>query len=246
MILRPYKLFSYLLCLIFGVVCYFYTPALGTFIYAKWQFRNSREIWITPTPLSEGPLNPSSGPKLTYFGYEFESPSAEVKEEKIFDRVAVLSFADCAGLSIFKPDADTDLLAVVRKEAAKKGRNIQEVFGQEAARSNYALRSVTLNLTPRDLRLFSSRREISGNAVLLLIKGAESQRFKNGLYSFATPWMRGFQEGDLTRDCGVVIEAFDNRDRMLTILVGLRPGKTWFAQPDLDRIIFSLRPVASN
>src|SRR5271154_4452109 len=199
MVVRPHKYFSFLLCLIFGVFCYFYTPALGAFIYAKWQFRNSREIWITPTPLSAGSLNRSSDLKLTYFGYEFESPSAEVKEEKNLDRVAVLSFADCAGLSIFKPDPDTDLLAVVRKEAAKKGRSIQDAFGNEAARSNYALRSVTLNLTPRDLRLFSSRQEISGNAVLLLIKGTETQRFKNGLYSFDTPWMRGFQEGDLTR-----------------------------------------------
>ena len=111
-------------------------------------------------------------------------------------------------------------------------------------RSDYAFRSKTLNLTPRDIHLFSSPKEIIGRVVLLSIKDVERERFKNGLYSFETPWMRGFQEGDLERDKGVVIEAFDKQDRLLTLTVGANPSKSCFSQSDLNRIVFSLRPVA--
>jgi hypothetical protein len=103
-----------------------------------------------------------------------------------------------------------------------------------------------LNLTPRDLRFLSSRQEMAGNAVLLVIKGMESQGFKNGLYSFVTPWMRGFQDGDLKRDRGVVVEAFDHQGRRLTRIVAARAGKACFGQPELNQIIFSLRAVTAS
>ena len=142
-----------------------------------------------------------------------------------------------------EPAPSGDLILAMQKGASKNGSNMQEVFGQEATRSSFALRSKVLNLTPSDLRLFSSRQELAGNALLLVIKGVESQRFKNGLYSFATPWMHGFQDGDLMRDRGIVIEAFDNQDRRLTLVVAAKPGKACFGQPEVNHIIFSLRPV---
>ncbi len=244
--MRPASIFACALCAILGVFFYFCGPALEYFAFVRWQFRNSPEMWNVPKPLSPDASTHPTGPKVTYFGSEFESPTTEVKVERKFESAVVLSFSDCAGMSIIKPGPSGDLIGVMQQEASKKGRNIQEVFGQEATRSSFALRSKVLNLTPSDLRLFSSRQEMAGNAVLLVIKGVESQRFKNGLYSFATPWTRGFQDGDLMRDRGVVIEAFDNQDRRLTLIVGAKPGKTCFAQSDLNHIIFSLRPIPAS
>lgn len=246
MILRPFIVFLGVICLALGVFFFFYGRPLAMLGYVKWQFRNSPEVWIVPKPLPPDIPRHLAGPKLTYFGYEFESPSAEVKEERKLESAVILNFSDCAGMVVSEPGPSGDQIRVMQQEASKEGRNIQEVFGQEATRSSFALRSKVLNLTPSDLRLFSSRKEMVGNAVLLLIKGVESQRFKNGLYSFATPWMRGFQDGDLIRDRGVVVEAFDNQDRRLTLIVGAKPGKACFGQPELNRIIFSLRPVPAS
>ena len=84
------------------------------------------------------------------------------------------------------------------------------------------------------------------NSVLLMLKGGESQRFKNGLYIFETPAMRGFQEGNIALDKGVLIQAFDNQDHLLTLIIGVEQGKVCFGQPELNHIIFSLRPVPAS
>lgn len=233
-------------CLALGVFFFFYGTPLAALAYAKWQFRNSPKIWTVPEPLASDFIRRPEGPKLIYFGYEFESPLAEATEEKKADSVVVLSLSDCAGMSILKPGRPGESIRVMQQEASNKGRSVQDVFGNEATRSSYAFRSKILNLTPADLRLFSSRQDMARNSVLLLIKGIESQRFENGLFSFESSSMRGFQEGDIARDKGVVIEAFDQEDRLLTLIVARRPGKACFGQPELNHIIFSLRPVAAS
>ncbi|MGC1417382.1 MAG: hypothetical protein WA817_18990 [Candidatus Acidiferrum sp.] len=244
--MRPASILACALCAVLGVFSYFCGAALVSFAFVKWQFRNSPEIWIVPKPMLADVSTDRTGPEVAYFGYEFESPAPDVKEERKFESAVVLSFSDCAGMSIIKPGPSGDLIEAMQQEASKRGRNIQDVFGRDATRSSYAIKSKTLNLTPNDLHLFSSPREIVGNADLLIIKHTESKRFKNGLYSFATPWMRGFQEGDVQKDRGVVIEAFDHYDRRLMLIVGAKPGRTCFAQADLSHIIFSLRPVPAN
>ena len=86
------------------------------------------------------------------------------------------------------------------------------------------------------------------NSVLLTLKGVDSQRFKNGLYNFETPTMRGFLEGNIALDSGVVIQAFDHQDRLLTLTVGAKPAKLASASRKATTSSFrfdSLRP-ASN
>lgn len=240
---RPAGVFT-LFAIIFVVLLGFYGRALSLFISAKWDVRNSPEIWMTPQPLAAPPPPSPSVPKLTYFGYEFESPTIEVQESKNFDSGVVLTFSDCAGVMILKPQPGGILLAAMR--ASGKESDIQTVFGMEATSTDYALRSTTLNLTPRALTLAASPARISGTAVLLTIKHIGAQRFKNGLYTFTTPWMRGFQEGDTLRDRGVLVEAFDDQDRKLTLIVAHKPGKSCFSQTQLNQIIFSLRPVPAS
>jgi hypothetical protein len=240
---RPALIVSGFLYVILAIYLLFYGRSMAAFAFAKWKFRNLPEIWIVPKPLLHNAASYSSGSKLAYFGYEFESPVSEVKEERRVESAVVLSFSDCAGMTIFEPQPSGDLIRGMQEEASKKGRDIKGVFGEEATRSNYALRSKILKATPRDVRLFSSPREIIGNTMPLSIKSVELQRFKNGLYSFETPWMRGFQEGDLNRDRGVVIDAFDKQDRQLMLILGAKPGKACSSQPDLNRIVFSLKPI---
>jgi len=239
-----------LLAILLGVFCLFYGPGILLLISTKSDYRNSPEMWMVPQPLAPVSSTLPAGRKLSYFGYQFESPAADTKETKKAEGAVVIDFSGCADMAILKPNPSGNLISAMRantKNGAPEAVQLtQDLFGEGASRSDYALRSATLNSTPHDLRLFASPRKIAGEAVLLRLKAIEASRFKNGLHSFETPWMRGFEEGDLQRDKAVVIQAFDNQDRLLTITVGARPGKSCFSQQELDHILFSLRPVPAN
>ena len=227
-----------------AVVTFFYARSLAFLVRIKSEFRNTPEIWNVPKPLIPDPIaiSVAKPPMVSYFGYEFESPTSEVKEEQKTETVVALNFADCAGMAILKPRPSGILAQIIEQGPPETGRNFEEVYGKDAVRSDYVLRQKILNMTPRDLSLFAWPRQITRNSILLMLKGVESQRFKNGLYRFETPSVHGFLEGDLALDPGVVIEAFDHEDHLLTLVVGRKPGKSCFGSSELNRIIFSLRP----
>lgn len=239
-VLRFFSRFrSTIVVLALSVLIFVYGPTLVFYANARWQLRKSPALWVTPKPLGSSSTDRPKGPKVTYFGYEFDSPFADVKELKKFNSVVIVSLSNCANIVLLKPDPTQDTIQILRHADEISGRSI-DLFGADAMQSNYAFESKLLNLTPADVHLFSSRRELAGNSTLLMIKGIDS-RFQNGLYSFTTPSMRGFQKGNLMHDKGVLIDAFDTQDRRLTLIVGRQPGKTCFGQTELNEIFFSLR-----
>jgi hypothetical protein len=130
----------------------------------------------------------------------------------------------------------------MKQEANKGGTDVGKLFGKKAVSSNYDLRSKILYLTPRDLSLFSSRQEMAGNSILLLMKSIWTKRIKGGLYSFETPWIRGFQEGSPAEDDMTIIDGFDAHDREIELWVGSDKGANKPSQADINRILYSLRP----
>jgi hypothetical protein len=121
-------------------------------------------------------------------------------------------------------------------------------FGGKPIDSDYALLSRTLCLTPRDLRLSWSRREMAGNSVLLTIKEIDIAHIRNGVYSFQTESLRGFQYGDPTHDKVVKIDAFDEKDRKIWLMIGaeLKPNGRKPSQAEINRILYSLRIDSSS
>ena len=181
---------------------------------------------------------------MSYAGYQFRVPISTFKIERQFDRGVVLSFSDCGGMTLFTSNKDFSLVGAMRQSATKKQNNIETIVGTEAVKSDYSLRSKILNLTPASLSLFTLRTELAGNSVLLVLKKVEIERFKNGLYNFQTQWIRGFQEGDISRDRGVVVEGYDAQDRQVMLIIGNRLGKSCFGQAQLNEIISTLQPAA--
>ena len=186
---------------------------------------------------------PSGGRKFTYLGYEFYSPWTDVKQERKFDTITVLNFDSGAMISILNPAMETEPLTVMKEAAVKRKANIKDVFGDQATRSNYDMRAYMLNLTPNDLRWFSSRQEMVRNSILLIIKNAESETLKDGILSFQTQRFRGFQEGVPGKSRIIVVELFDMNDRSLSMWIA--GPKDHFTQDDVGHIIDSVRPVAA-
>lgn len=236
------------LCLGVVIFLFFYLRPLVFLAHTRREFQNSPEIWLVPKPLIPAPIASSTAKSkvVSYFGYQFESPTPEVKEARRAESVVVLNFSDCASMAIFKPLPEGGLASIAKQGPPDAGRLVEDMYGKETLRSDYLLRRTILNMTPRDLSPFARPAQVVRNSVLLRLKGVGSQRFKNGLYSFETPTTHGFQEGNLSLDKGVVIEAYDHQDRLLTFVVGAKPSKVCFGQSELDRIIFSLRPVLAN
>jgi hypothetical protein len=210
----------------------------------EWQIRNQPKLWNVPRPLSFGASATSTGKKFSYFGYEFDSPwTAQMRERKT-ESVAILNFTE-GFIVVLAPAKTGNELDAMKHEAAKRGEDIRNVFGDETTRSNYSLRSKILSLTPRDLRLFSSRQEMVANSLLLMVKEIETHRFRGGLFSFQTEWFRGFQEGDPAIDDPVIVAAFDSQDQKIELFIGSAPtAKSKPSQTDINQILLSLRPAS--
>jgi hypothetical protein len=236
---------STIICVAFCIVLFIYGRPVGFLLYTKWQTRNEPKLWNVPRPLSLGAPSPSVRRKFSYFGYEFDAPWTELTRERKGESFAILNFSAGAFISVLAPSKNGNELDAMKQEAAKRGKDVRDVFGDEATRSNYALRSKVLSLTPRDLGLFSSRREMVANSVLLIFKEIETNRFRGGLFSFQTEWFRGFQKGDPALDDVVMVEAFDSQDHKIELIIGSQPAAgSKLSQTDINQILLSLRPAS--
>jgi len=220
-----------------------YGRPITAVLYARWEARKTPELWVVPTPLADLSIDSSPGKKFSYLGYEFESPWTQVTKERKFESSAAVNFADGQVILIAK---GAELFPAMQEEEAKRGAVVRFNFGGELIDSDYALLSRTLYLTPRDLRLSWSRREMAGNSVLLTIKGIDVVHMRNGLYSFQTDWLRGFQYGNPTHDRVVNIDAFDEQGRKIWILIGTKPDSPKLSQAEINRILYSLRIDSSS
>ena len=242
-LLKPRPIIGVALCIVFLV----YVRPVTVLLSTKWLLRNEPALWNVPRPLSLGVDRPSTGRTFSCFGYEFEAPWTELKWERQYQSTLVLHFSTGGIIAAFAPVKNGSELDAMKQGAASRGADIGNIFGHEATRSNYALRSKVLSLTPQDLRLFSSRREMVANSFLLMIKGLEVRRVRGGLFSFQTAWLRGFQEGDPALDNMVSIEAFDSQDQKIELYIGAEPAaKPKPSQNDINQILLSLRPVSAS
>jgi hypothetical protein len=160
--------------------------------------------------------------------------------------VVVLNFSGGQGISVFDWRDGDGIVEAIKGGSAQRGAARDPVFGEGTVRSDYELISRTLNVTPADLRIFSSRQKMVGNSVLLRIKRIDLPRIKHGVYSFQTNSFRGFQKGDPLQDATVIIKAFDAQDHKIQLWIGAKPDASpKLTQADINRILYSLGPVST-
>jgi hypothetical protein len=235
---------STIICALFCVLLIIYGRPVGLLLYTKWKLRNESKLWIVPTPLPVATAGLSPGRSFSYFGYEFESPWSEVKRESKLESMTILNFSNGDMITILDPKKHLVPLREMKQVGSQHGADIGNIFGDEATHTNYAFRSKILHLTPADLRLSFSRREMVSNSVLLMLKPIWAN--ENTLYSFKTEWFRGFQNGDPAQAKAVVIEAFDPQDQEVELWIGAAQAASYKpSQGDINRILYSLHPVSA-
>jgi len=229
-------------CLAVALGLFFYGPPLFFLLHAKWEARNEPKLWIVPEPLALSPASHADGETFSYFGYEFESPWSGLTQEKKTESTVLLTCSTERSILIFAPAKEGTELDSLKRTAAEKGIDAGDVLGEDATRSSYALLSKELFLTPADLRLFSSRKEMAANSVFLMLKKVDSQNWSR-LYSFKTEQFRGFQQGDPSLDMAVIVAAFDTADRKLLLFIAAqKDAQRRLSQTEVNTILASLRP----
>jgi hypothetical protein len=249
--LSPYAKFrdfltpSTIFCVGLVLFLYTYSRPLGLLLYTKVQSRNAPEMWIVPTPLTTEVTKQLRGREFSYFGYEFESPWIEMLRERKMESSAILNFSNGDFISILDPARNEDELRAAQQAVAKQGADLKQLWGDDGTRSRFALYSAILNMTPRDLHLISSRKEMARNSMFLLMKSIWLGTTKGGLYSFETGLFRGFQIGSPARDRMTIIYAFDAKGTEMEMYIGSVQGaNSRPTQVDINQILYSIRPAS--
>jgi hypothetical protein len=213
----------------------------------RWKTRAMPELWMVPRPLADVSIAQAAGRKFKFYGYQFEVPWTDVKHEEHLKSMELVYFSNGLVLMLRDPAQSVNQLKLLTREGTEKEAGLKRLFGEEATQSNYSLRSKVLNLTPRDLHLSISRQKMVSSSVLLMLKPMWTGTLPDGLYSFQTESLRGFQQGDPTRDKTVTINAFDAHDDEIELSIGRARGASQgVTQSELNRIIYSLRPIRAS
>jgi len=125
---------------------------------------------MVPKPLADVSIEQTAGRKFTFYGYQFEVPWADVKQEKHFKSIELVYFSNDFFIMLHDPAQSVNQLKLLTRGGTDDEAGLRNLFGEEATRSNYALRSKILNLTPRDLQLSFSRRRMVSSSILLMLK----------------------------------------------------------------------------
>jgi hypothetical protein len=247
MIIKRNSTTSAIICVVALLLIWGYGRPIGMMLSVKWDARTHPELWVVPQSLPTTAAETSVGKSFSYFGYEFESPWTEVAVERKTQSAAVLNFFGGQAISVFDWRDSDALVQAMKGGRVERESAMEIVFGKETMRSNYDLTSRTLNVTPGDLRIFSSRQKMVGNSILLKFKEIQISRVKGRVYSFQAESFRGFQKGDPLHDDIVTIEAFDAQDHKIELLIGAKPNTSPRpTQADINRILYSLRPVSTT
>jgi hypothetical protein len=237
------------ICIALGVLLliYVYVKPVTLLSVTRWKARAKPELWMVPRPLADVSIEQTAGKTFTFYGYQFEVPWTEVKREEHLESIELLYFSNGFALMLHNPAQSVNQLRVLTSEGTENEAVLKRIFGEEATHSNYALRSKILNLTPHDLQLSLSRQKMVSSSILLMLKPMWTGNLQGGLYSFQTEWLRGFQQGDPTRDKTVAIDAFDAHDHEIAFSIGrATDARQDLTQSELNRIIYSLHPIPAS
>lgn len=223
-------------------------PPIGIFVTTRMEARRIPAVKVAPVPLADYSVSNSPGTTLSYFGYEFEVPwNASFKERTVGKTLVQLKFQSGQDVLFIVPANQDGLLTEIVEDHSLKMGDLRLVFGDLMNRSAYDQYGVLLNTTPQSIRAFGPRAEAVRGVTLLTIKAiAFGPGLETAAFSFELPGKRGFQIGDPLKSRRVDLEIFDSAGHHIEILCGSTNGSVRFSQPELNRMLTSLRTTTAS
>lgn len=243
-----------LLLVLLAVLGALFGPSLTTFFLVRRVANEIPSVSVVPRALTDYSVSDAPGTTLSYFGYSFEVPWTGSFKTRVSTRnstttgLVQIKFSSGQDLLFNVPRDQSGLLSEIAKERSSDAPNFGLAFSDLIKRPAYDQYSALLNTSPSTVRPFGPRAEAARGQVLLMIKAmALPTSLQTGAFSFQFPNKRGFQIGDPSKSQGVWLEVLDFDGHYVEILCGVTRNGIRLTQPELNRIIESLRtlPVSS-
>lgn len=126
----------------------------------------------TPVELSDLSISKAPGMKLSYFGYEFEIPWADIDKDKskaVCGDKAIIAFRSGNALMVWSGPPHgfmNDLLKNMKIDR----ENFPEIYSDEVLRSDYSLMRLIWETTPSTIVMSSSKQKDASQEMLLIVK----------------------------------------------------------------------------
>ncbi len=222
---------------------------------------------IVPTDLKDLSISPAPGMKLSYLGYEFEVPWADldVSKTRLYPLESsnkygvILAFASGRRVymnvahahSVADDFAKLDLRTPLAKFGAVSGAPALEYmrlakFDSILATptSDYQLVKNVYEFTPDNMHFWSLSPSVhERDTALLVIKSVmPAKAAESGIFRIQTQEFQGFQEGNPeTHQSGLHVDLYSNEGGVdFVFLQHGAPDPTFVTQPEINRIIQSL------
>jgi len=228
----------------FALLAIFLGPRLVGYEILRSMRHGQPQLAMVPQPLKDTTASSAEGMAFSRFGYEFEIPWKDLSKINDYKTAASIFFKSGRVVMFMDPKQQIDRIKIMNEEAAKKGRDLQAVFGSEIVASNYQFVKAALSMTPNQVSMFKPGNEAARDLILLGNKGTEIVNAESGLYSVEANGFRGFQKGDPSRGEGrTLLELFDDQDHELVLMISTGNRTTApVTQADVNCILQTLHP----
>ena len=213
---------------------------------ARYLTRKAPVLRGTPAQLMDSSISRSPGRKLSYLGYEFEVPWNDVDGAKsglIPDsNKAMIVFQSGNSLSVWHGSPRAFLNSVLSNDKIDQN-TLRRIVGDDALQSDYALYRTILRMTPDKMTPFESQSDAANHALLLLVKGiCMPPGSESGVFAVSAGEFSGFQFGRPANPSGELsVRLFSDSSSLNFIFVQKAGGSTVISQPDINRILYTLR-----
>jgi hypothetical protein len=214
--------------------------------YVGWKFPVAKE---TPVELTDLSISQAQGPRLSYFGYEFEVPW-DIDQEKTKQTGKMEHIAFHSGNALlFSKAAPKEFVQTFLSSTRVDPNNVRKLLGEEALESDYSLHRLILEATPGQVTLFTRREDVVRNSMLLLFKGVMMPRGgESGIFRVRTGKFQGFQYGDpQARPKSLNVEIFAD-DGGLSFAFAQRSGgpAPAITQAEINRVVQTVRKIPES
>jgi hypothetical protein len=169
------------------------------------------------------PGNVKTAPGLTYAQFQFDSGQVIV---------------------FFDPEAQIDVIRQMKSGETLQYAQFQNVFGDQAPDTNYALYQIVYSASPAQVSPFMHSQDAFRANVLLLWKLSFGFDAQPGIHSFELGKNRGFEFGDASNGRPVALRVFDERDKQFRFIFTTVSGSSGkFTQDDINLAVQSLQLV---
>jgi hypothetical protein len=233
---------------------------LQTLIWLNGRHWASVNPWLadTPQPLavaaeSLGDLPPLPSDKrakkatpvqLKAYDYEFTAPWAG--NVKIAPELTFVKFQFDSGRVIvfYDPEGQIDVVGQMKSGKSTQFQQFENVFGEQAPDTNYALYHVIYSASPTQVSPFMHSQDAFRANVLLLWKLSFGFDMQPGIHSLQLGSNSGFEFGDAKNGKPVALRVFDEHDKQFRLIFTAQSGEgAKFTQADINRVVKSLRSI---